>query len=159
MFKDSLLKLWALATFTERRVSISNQSRKRVSLRGEEVPACCYLCWGSALVNECWGSDEMESREAVYTRGRFVAHTRGQWRILSTSAREEEGGESPEEATWKAAAGWVFTVELPKKKSNAPMSVKSEIVTDYKSLNYLNAPWNKNVFFRRWSRDWAWIYF
>lgn len=47
----------------------------------------------------------------------------------------------------------------PKKKSNAPMSVKSEIVTDYKSLNYLNAPWNKNVFFRRWSRDWAWIYF
>ncbi len=48
----SLLKLRALEPLKDRRVSISNQSRKRVSLRGEEVPACCYLCWGSALVTE-----------------------------------------------------------------------------------------------------------
>lgn len=45
----------------------------------------------------------MESGEAVYTRGRLVAHKRGQRRILTTSAGEEEG-ESPEEATSKAVA-------------------------------------------------------
>lgn len=47
-----LLKLWAPERFADQRLSMSNQSRKRVSLRGEEVPACCYLCWRSALVTE-----------------------------------------------------------------------------------------------------------
>lgn len=57
------------------------------------------------------GSDVLESREAVYTRGRFLAHDSGQRRILSTSAREE-GGESPEEATRKAVAGRLLSLRL-----------------------------------------------
>jgi len=50
--KYLLLKLCALERLTVLRASMSNQSRMRVSLRGVKVPACCYLCWGSALVTE-----------------------------------------------------------------------------------------------------------
>lgn len=52
--KYSLLKLCAM----DQRVSISNQSWKRVSLRGEQVPPCCYLCRDSALVDEGCGQEQ-----------------------------------------------------------------------------------------------------
>lgn len=102
--RNSLLKLWALDLLLDKRVAISNQSRKRVSLRGVEMPACCYLCWGSALVIRVAAASR-QWREGVPARCLYprlvFAHSRGQRRTRSTSTREE-GWESPQEVTKKA---------------------------------------------------------
>ncbi len=99
----SLLKLWALGPFPDQRVSISNQSRKRVSLRGEEVPACCYLCWSSALVTESLLLQAVLSRSPgelfILVAGWSPTLVGSEGSSLRQPGRR---GELPEEATSKA---------------------------------------------------------